>query len=58
MSVPVHSFHSDKAERAFRRHSALLRAERDDPSLALEPWFVAQREHARDDFLQAFERLS
>lgn len=58
MSVPVILFDKKQADRAFARHRALVKAEADDPSLALEPWFVEQREAAYFTFIKAFERAA
>lgn len=54
MNVPVIFYNEAVAERAFSRHRALVRAEHDDPSLALEPDFVRMRESAYAAFTQAF----
>jgi hypothetical protein len=54
MTVPNISYDEKAAERAFSRHSALVKAERDDPSLAMEPAFVEMRERAYATFCKVF----
>lgn len=54
MNIPVTLYNEKAAERAFSRHSALVKAERDDPSLAMEPAFVEMRERAYAAFCRAF----
>ena len=58
VSVPVIHFDKERSARAFARHRALVKAEADDPSLAMEPWFIAQREAAYAAFLKAFARAA
>lgn len=55
MSIPVYFYNEKAAERAFSRHRALVKAESDDPSLAMEPAFVEMRERAYSAFRSAFE---
>lgn len=54
MNIPVIFYNEKAAERAFARHSALVKAENDDPSLAMEPAFVELRELAYTTFCRAF----
>lgn len=54
--IPVVFVNQSEADRSFARHRALVKAEADDPSLGLEPWFVEQRETAYAAFLKAFRR--
>lgn len=54
MNIPVILYNEKAAERAYSRHSALVKAENDDPSLAMEPAFVELRERAYATFCKAF----
>lgn len=54
MNIPVIFYNEKAAERAFARHRALVKAENDDPSLAMEPAFVEMRERAYSAFQRAF----
>lgn len=54
MSIPITLYNEKAAARAYSRHSALVKAENDDPSLAMEPAFVELRETAYETFCKAF----
>lgn len=54
MNIPVTIYNEQVAARAYSRHSALVKAESDDPSLAMEPAFVELRERAYSTFCKAF----
>lgn len=54
MNIPVILYNEKAAERAFARHSALVKAESNDPSLAMEPSFVELRNLAYTAFERAF----
>jgi hypothetical protein len=54
VTIPGILYNEKAAERAFSRHSALVKAEHADPSLAMEPAFVEMRERAYAAFCRAF----
>lgn len=54
MNIPVTFYNEQAATRAFARHSALVKAEKQDPSLAMEPAFVELRTLAYAAFERAF----
>jgi len=54
MSIPITLYNEKAATRAYFRHSALVKAEHGDPSLAMEPSFVELRERAYTTFCKAF----
>lgn len=49
--------HTLQAELAFNVHAALLKAQNDEPELALNPYWRAIRAHAFSIFLSAFVAL-
>jgi hypothetical protein len=55
MSIPVTFYNRIEAERAYRRHAALVQAENRDPSLAMCPEFERLRKDAYETFCKAFE---
>jgi hypothetical protein len=54
--VPLIRVHAPQAEAAWEAHQALLRAEREQPSLRFNPAWIVLRADAYAQFEIAFER--
>lgn len=55
MTVPIIHQKGDEADKAWREHSALLKAVKEAPSLSQRPEFQALRLDAYERFHNAFE---
>lgn len=56
MNIPVIHYNEALASHAFAAHTALLRAERNDPTLKANPAWTMLRQEAYETFERAFER--
>ena len=57
MSIPITRIDEKRARDAFDAHCALLKAERDDPRLSLNPQWTILRQDAYEAFSRAFTVL-
>lgn len=57
MTIRIYSMDEAKARNAFDAHSAILKAQRENPSLCKNPAWTILRQDAYERFAQAFEVL-